>query len=181
MEKQPFEYTGTDARGGPMTGTVKAASLAEAQALAIRLGCVNPIVCEYNPHADRKHAIADPTAGSVRQVSTPPQILPARVPSVGQFESQPSLYEMPSPKVEDNSRLAAMVSGIKENVPRQIELTNVKFRQSLIMGEQPLVQEKVDFLLSRQSGRVLSVNMHPNHHGIMMIAVVVEHEVVKEK
>lgn len=180
MDKQPFVYTGTDARGGPMTGTVKAFSLEEAQALAIRLGCKNPMVTEYNPHAEHKQAIPDLAAGSVRQVSAPPQMLPARVPAAAQFSADVDMYEA-SPKVEDNSRLAAMVSGIKENVPRQIESANTKYRQTLIMGEQPIVAEKVETLLGKQHGRVISVNMHPNHHGIMMIAVVVEHEVAKEK
>jgi len=181
MDMQSFEYTGTDARGGPITGTVKALDLASAEALAKKFGCLNAEVSIYDPRASRKQAIKEPTAGSVKAPGFS-AVKEARISTaVEAMASDMMLREAPAPKIEDNSRLAAMVSGMKENVERQLDAVYVRRRQSLIIGEQPVVMSNVEPLLCKQNGKILSVNMHPNHHGIMIIAVVVDHEIVKEK
>ena len=88
--------------------------------------------------------------------------------------------EAPVPNLEKNDRLAAMVNSMRDNVEREISAGNVKVRQTIAVGEQAQVLAKVEPLLATANGRIVSVNMQTNHNGIMIFAIVVEHE-VKEK
>lgn len=165
--KRPFEYSGRNSQGVEISGIVNAASEADALKLASAMGCLNPVIGTKPTMLVDNKGISAASILPIKQTTS-------RL--VGEPQSVREIAPQAVPRIEDNARLAAMVDGIKDNVERQVESISMRRRQSLIIGSEAVVKTSVEPLLSNAAGKILSVEMRPDHHGNMVFAIVIEHE-----
>lgn len=156
QQKKPFIYSGKNQQGLILEGTVFAATKEDAETMVKRMGAANPSI----------HAFGD-VPSTMIEPSIP--VLERELES----DHQKNVTAM-------ISGMASSVEGVSGTSGPTIEILKKRIRQSLFIGEEMKVKEQIEPLLANENGKIIQCHMRPNHHGIMVFMIVIEHE-TKEK
>ena len=112
----------------------------------------------------------------------PQHIVQSATPGIVPVASAPSPI---SPKQQTQERdLQAMLRKYADHIDEDTAFAETMrpatMRQTLVLGLEPTIMVKVGPLLDA-GGRIVNIEMCPNHHGQMFLAVVVEHPVESKK
>lgn len=188
MEKQTFYYSGVSSQGQAMSGTVNAKDISDACILAKNMGIQNAKVSLnkeiYTPIGDpTRKIVGDPVSSTPPDIILPPKptIMPLEPPA--KPDAVPSMHDSHS---KTAAKITQTMRGLGNDVAhfneaRQEAQQAAMVRQSLLVGEEKRILEQIEPLLAKQGGRIMSVNMVPNHHGNIMFAIVVEHYLKERK
>ena len=137
----------------------------EADTIVRNMGLKNVVVVPTeNVGADvPQHIVQSAATGNIPVASAPPPI------SLKQQAQERDLQAM----------LKRYADHMDEGEPLAESIQPVKTRQTLVLGLEPIIMVKVGPLLDA-GGRIVNIEMCPNHHGQIFLAVVIEHPDVED-
>lgn len=159
--KKAWEYRGQNANGFLLNGTLYETSRQDAEATARRMGVLNPIIID--PSESPKASLPEANQPEAEQMPSHPLSTPP-----------PTVNLIPE---REQKNISSMMQGMKDVVSKHIAAENeTKVRQTLLIGDELKIKTELEPFLSQKNGHILSLQMRPNQNGIMIFAVVIEHQ-----
>jgi len=168
MAKISWSYTGKTPppESKTLTGRLQAETLEEVKTILANMGLINPMIVPTD-NAGVGVSIPEHIIQSTK-TNTPNSIIPQITSTERTIAPQLSPMERTTA-----TRLVKNLE-MEEMFEKEDNMDNGKLRQTLVLGTEQVVQSKINALLDI-GGKIINIQMCPNHHGQTIFAIVVEH------
>ena len=190
-----YRYTGIQ-DGRKVTGKIQAATVDEASQRLKRMGIS---VEKFNDDAEIAPVIntgKTPAAGAEEWQSylpehaknqnlNQPKSMPVPAAAAVPVKSDPIQavsVGAPPPSLESQTRVNDTINAMAKASSKEVKgMAGPLRRQTYLFGDADTMNQKVDDLLGRCHGQVISMSMSPDVHGKLRVAMVIEHDVMEAK